>query len=129
MRALRLNIPAHISSVIGMRRALLIVPFLLIACGNDEEIKKKVAATQQTCDDQASKAKQAAQQKLDRLAEAIDQLKTDAADAKTNSTSGTSKAQVQRRRAGQERGGRARRGAPSLQRGRASRARRHQQGR
>jgi hypothetical protein len=76
-----------------MRRALLIVPFLLIACGNDEEIKKKVAATQQTCDDQAAKAKQAAQQKLDDLQKQFDQLKTDSADAKTKLDDCTSKAQ------------------------------------
>ncbi len=71
----------------------MIVPFLLIACGNDEEIKKKVAATQQACDDQASKAKQAAQQKLDDLQKQFDQLKTDAADAKTKLDDCTSKAQ------------------------------------
>ncbi|HEX3851069.1 MAG TPA: hypothetical protein VHW01_08890, partial [Polyangiaceae bacterium] len=76
-----------------MRRALLIVPFLLIACGNDEEIKKKVAATQQACDDQASKTKQAAQQKLDDLQKQFDQLKTDAADAKTKLDECSSKAQ------------------------------------
>jgi len=93
MRALRLNIRRTSPSVIGMRRALLIVPFLLIACGNDEEIKKKVAATQQTCDDQASKAKQAGQQKLDDLQKQFDQLKTDAADAKTKLDECTSKAQ------------------------------------
>ena len=44
-----------------MRSALLIVPLMLVACGNEEEIKKKVAAVQQQADDQASKAKQAAQ--------------------------------------------------------------------
>lgn len=77
-----------------MRNALLIVPLLLLACGNEEEIKKKVAAVQQQADDQASKAKQAAQQKLDDLQKQFDQLKTDAADAKTKLDECTSKAQA-----------------------------------
>ena len=65
-------------------RALLLASVLLVAaCGNEEEIKKKVAAVQQQADDQASKAKQAAQQKLDEVQKQLDQLKTDAADAKT----------------------------------------------
>jgi hypothetical protein len=64
-------------------RALLFVSLLLVACGNEEEIKKKVAAVQQQADDQASKAKQAAQQKLDDVQKQLDQLKTDATDAKT----------------------------------------------
>jgi len=77
-----------------MRSALLIVPLMLIACGNEEEIKKKVAAVQQQADDQASKAKQAAQQKLDELQKQFDQIKADAADAKTKLDECTAKAQA-----------------------------------
>jgi len=81
-------------SVTGMRSALLIVPLMLMACGNEEEIKKKVAAVQQQADEQASKAKQAAQQKLDELQKQFDQLKTDATDAKAKLDECTSKAQA-----------------------------------
>jgi hypothetical protein len=77
-----------------MRKALLILPLLLIACGNEEEIKKKVAAVQQQADDAASKAKVAAQQKLDELQKQLDQLKTDATDAKAKLDECTSKAQA-----------------------------------
>jgi len=77
-----------------MRSALLIVPLMLMACGNEEEIKKKVAAVQQQADEQASKAKQAAQQKLDELQKQFDQLKTDATDAKAKLDECTSKAQA-----------------------------------
>jgi len=75
-------------------RALLFASMLLVACGNEEEIKKKVAAVQQQADDQASKAKQAAQQKLDELQKQLDQLKTDATDAKTKLDDCMSKAQT-----------------------------------
>jgi hypothetical protein len=75
-----------------MRAALLIVPLLLVACGNEEEIKKKVAAVQQQADDQAAKAKQAAEQQVADLQKQIDQLKSDAADAKTKLDDCTSKA-------------------------------------
>jgi len=75
-------------------RALLLASILLVACGNEEEIKKKVAAVQQQADDQASKAKQAAQQKLDELQKQLDQLKTDATDAKTKLDDCMSKAQT-----------------------------------
>ena len=76
-----------------MRAAFLLVPLLFVACGNEEEIKKKVAAVQQAADDQASKAKQAAQQKLDDLQAKLDQLTKDATDAKTKLDECTSKAQ------------------------------------
>ncbi|MEO8904425.1 MAG: hypothetical protein ABI488_18790 [Polyangiaceae bacterium] len=76
-----------------MRAAFLLVPLLFVACGNEEEIKKKVAAVQQTADDQAAKAKQAAQVKLDELQAKLDQLTKDAADAKTKLDDCTSKAQ------------------------------------
>jgi hypothetical protein len=75
-------------------RALLFASFLLVACGNEEEIKKKVAAVQQQADDQASKAKQEAQQKLDDVQKQVDQLKADAADAKTKLDDCTSKVQT-----------------------------------
>jgi predicted phage tail protein len=75
-------------------RALLIASFLLVACSNEEEIKKKVAAVQQQADDQASKAKQEAQQKADDLQKQIDQLKADAADSKTKLDDCTSKVQT-----------------------------------
>ena len=58
-----------------MRSALLIVPLMLLACGNEEEIKKKVAVVQQQADEQVSKAKQAAQQKLDELQKQFEELK------------------------------------------------------
>ena len=77
-----------------MRHALLVLPLLLLACGNEEEIKKKVAAVQQQADDQAAKAKQTAQQKLDELQKQYDQLKTDVADAKTKLDECASKAQA-----------------------------------
>jgi chromosome segregation ATPase len=77
-----------------MRHALLILPLLLVACGNEEEIKKKVAAVQQQADDQAAKAKQLAQQKLDELQKQLDQLKTDVSDAKAKLDECTSKAQA-----------------------------------
>jgi hypothetical protein len=77
-----------------MRHALLIFPLLLVACGNEEEIKKKVAAVQQQADDQAAKAKQLAQQKLDDLQKQFDQMKADASDAKTKLDECTSKAQA-----------------------------------
>ena len=77
-----------------MRAAFLLVPLLFVACGNEEEIKKKVAAVQQTADDQAAKAKQAAQQKLDDLQKQFDQLKADTADQKTKLDDCTSKAQA-----------------------------------
>ncbi len=76
-----------------MRAALLLVPLLFVACGNEEEIKKKVAAVQQTADDAASKAKQAAQQKLDDLQQKLDQATKDAADTKAKLDDCTSKAQ------------------------------------
>jgi len=77
-----------------MRSALLIVPLMLVACGNEEEIKKKVAAVQQQADEQASKAKQAAQQKLDELQKQFDQLKTEATDTKAKLDECTTKAQA-----------------------------------
>ncbi|MEO6602715.1 MAG: hypothetical protein ABIQ16_22720 [Polyangiaceae bacterium] len=77
-----------------MRKALLILPLLLLGCGNEEEIKKKVAAVQQQADEAASKAKSAAQQKLDELQKQVDQLKSDVIDAKTKLDECTSKAQV-----------------------------------
>ena len=77
-----------------MRSALLIVPLMLVACGNEEEIKKKVAAVQQQADEQASKAKQAAQQKLDELQKQFDQAKTEAADIKTKLDECNTKAQA-----------------------------------
>lgn len=89
-----MNIDGTSPSVIAMRKALLILPLLLMACGNEEEIKKKVAAVQQQADDAASKAKSAAQQKLDELQKQVDQLKSDATDAKTKLDECTSKAQV-----------------------------------
>lgn len=76
-----MKIRATSPSVAGMR-ALLIIPFLLLACGNEEEMKKKVAAVQQQADDLASKAKHDAQVKQDDLQKQIDQLKTDADAAK-----------------------------------------------
>ncbi|MEO7034830.1 MAG: hypothetical protein ABI548_13055 [Polyangiaceae bacterium] len=76
-----------------MRAAFLLVPLLFIACGNEEEVKKKVAAVQQTADDQAAKAKQAAQVKVDDLQAKLDQLTKDAADAKTKLDDCTNKAQ------------------------------------
>ncbi|HWZ87317.1 MAG TPA: hypothetical protein VNW92_00670 [Polyangiaceae bacterium] len=75
-------------------RALLLASFLLMACGNEEEIKKKVAAVQQQAEDQAAKAKQEAQQKLDDLQKQLDQLKTDATDAKTKLDDCMSKVQA-----------------------------------
>jgi hypothetical protein len=77
-----------------MRSVLLIVPLMLVACGNEEEIKKKVAAVQQQADEQASKAKQAAQQKLDELQKQLDQAKTEATDTKTKLDECTAKAQA-----------------------------------
>ncbi|HTA89440.1 MAG TPA: hypothetical protein VK745_07690 [Polyangiaceae bacterium] len=74
-------------------RAFLILSLLLVACGNEEEVKKKVAAVQQQCDDQAAKAKQEAQQKLDDVQKQVDQLKADAADAKTKLDDCVSKVQ------------------------------------
>ena len=91
---LGLKIAGTSPSLRVMRSALLIVPLMLVACGNEEEIKKKVAAVQQQADEQASKAKQAAQQKLDELQKQFDQLKTDAADAKAKLDECTSKAQA-----------------------------------
>jgi hypothetical protein len=75
-------------------RAFLLATVLLVACSNEEEIKKKVAAVQQQADDQASKAKQEAQQKLDDVSKQLEQLKTDAADAKTKLDDCMSKAQA-----------------------------------
>lgn len=77
-----------------MRKALVIGSLLLVACGNEEEIKKKVAVVQQQAADEASKAKAAAQQKLDELQKQLDQLKTDATDAKAKLDECTSKAQA-----------------------------------
>jgi hypothetical protein len=77
-----------------MRAALFILPLFLLACGSEEEIKKKVAAVQQTADEQAAKAKQESQQKLDDLQKQLDQAKADAADTKTKLDDCTSKAQT-----------------------------------
>jgi hypothetical protein len=76
-----------------MRAAFLLVPLLFVACGNEEEIKKKVAVVQQAADDAASKAKQAAQQKLDELQQKLDQAGKDAADTKAKLEECMSKAQ------------------------------------
>lgn len=92
--SLGLKISITSPSVRAMRSAVLIVPLMLIACGNEEEIKKKVAAVQQQADEQASKAKQAAQQKLDELQKQFDQLKTEATESKTKLDECTTKAQA-----------------------------------
>ncbi len=77
-----------------MRAAFLVVPLLLVACGTEKEIEKKVAAMQQQADDQASKAKQTAQRNLDDLQKQLDQLKVEAANAKTKLDECTSAAQA-----------------------------------
>src|SRR4051812_4432810 len=92
--SLGLKIAVTSPSLSVMRRFLLVVPLMLVACGNEEEIKKKVAAVQQQAEDAASKAKTAAQQKLDELQKQLDQLKTDATDAKTKLDECMSKAQA-----------------------------------
>jgi len=92
--SLGLKIAVTSPTVRTMRSALLIVPLMLVACGNEEEIKKKVAAVQQQADEQASKAKQAAQQKLDELQKQFDQLKTESTDTKAKLDECNTKAQA-----------------------------------
>lgn len=81
------------ANVRGMRKWLCL-SLLLVACGNAEEEKKKLAQLQQKADEQLTQTKHDAQQKLDDLQKQLDELKTQAADSKTKLDECVTKAQA-----------------------------------